>query len=174
MAQFGVIRRNESQRRERQVSAMRPASITTWSTPAFARCQLVARPAWPAPTIATSTLRSMREAVLLDQVALCRFNLDPAGLQVSDATIQLIRLTCNLEEEPTLVARHVGASDVRDDLELLAQLVDDRLLDHGRSEDQLASPPTHRRESILPASAGRRALNQDASLKRGWGPRGWH
>src|SRR3989442_4577566 len=53
--QFGVTRQKESQRRVLHVSATRPASRTTWSTLAWVRYQLVARPAWPAPTIATST-----------------------------------------------------------------------------------------------------------------------
>src|SRR5205807_3876075 len=53
--QFGVTRQNESHRRDLHVSATRPASSTTWSTLACFRNQLVASPACPAPTIATST-----------------------------------------------------------------------------------------------------------------------
>src|ERR1700674_3044401 len=56
---LGVTRQNESQRRERQVSATRPDSRTTWSNLACVRYQLVASPACPPPTIATLTLRSI-------------------------------------------------------------------------------------------------------------------
>src|ERR1700682_3086854 len=63
--QLGVTRQNESQRRERQVSATRPASSTTWSTPACLRCQLAARPACPAALMAKSTLRSIPAEILI-------------------------------------------------------------------------------------------------------------
>src|SRR5437667_12340121 len=62
--QLGVTRQNESQRRVRHVSATRPASSTTWSTLAWLRYQLVARPAWPAPTIATSTAEVISAGML--------------------------------------------------------------------------------------------------------------
>src|SRR4029077_1022341 len=144
MAQFGVIRRNESHLRERHVSATRPASITTWSTFACDRYQLVARPAWPAPMMATSTARSIG---LFDQVALGRLDLDASGFQILDAPVELLGIAGDLEQDPALVARDVGAPDVGHDVELLAQVVDDRLLHHVRSEDELEPPPSHGRES---------------------------
>src|SRR6476660_2818243 len=106
-AQFGVMRRKESHRRERHVSATRPASRMTWSIFALVKCQLVARPAWPAPTTATSTLRFMVPPGLLDQVTLGRFDLDPSRLQVLDPAIELLGLAGDLEQDPALVARHV-------------------------------------------------------------------
>src|SRR5215510_8981960 len=53
--QFGVSRRRESQRSDRQRSPIRPRSITTWSRPAWVSRRLVARPAWPAPMTTVST-----------------------------------------------------------------------------------------------------------------------
>src|SRR3981081_4111138 len=67
--QFGVTRQNESQRRVRQVSATRPASSTTWSLPDWLRGQLVARPACPPPTIATSTAAFISAASLVRRSA---------------------------------------------------------------------------------------------------------
>src|SRR6516162_6192860 len=51
--QFGVTRQNESQRSVRQACPARAFSSTTWPTPRFAKCQLIERPAWPAPTTMT-------------------------------------------------------------------------------------------------------------------------
>src|SRR3982074_2515881 len=119
--------------------------------PACLRCQLVASPAWPAPMIATSTLcfTAATLADLLDQVSLCRFDLDSARFEVSDTAVQLFGLTADLEQHPALVTGHVSAADVRDQLELLAELVDHRLLHHRRPEDQLEPPPPHTRSMSL-------------------------
>src|SRR5713101_8401411 len=157
---LGVTRQNESQRRERQVSATRPDSSTTWSTLARVRCQLVASPACPPPMIATSTLRSMTAAIvigswargLFDQVALGRLDFDPSRLEVGDPAVQLVRLAGDLEQDPALVAADVSAANVGHKRELLAELVDHRLLHHGRPEDQLQPPPPHKAES-KPATA---------------------
>ena len=53
--QVGVLKANESQRKVRQDSPMRPASSTTCVTPRCCRCQLATSPACPPPTITTST-----------------------------------------------------------------------------------------------------------------------
>src|SRR3954464_2958916 len=47
--QFGVRRRSESHRSVRHELATSPRSRTTWSIERAARCQLMARPEWPAP-----------------------------------------------------------------------------------------------------------------------------
>ena len=57
LIQFGVSRRSESQRCDRQRSAVRPRSSTTWSTPASVSSWLTARPAWPAPMTRRRTRR---------------------------------------------------------------------------------------------------------------------
>ena len=54
-----VSRCSERQRSECHRSAIRPRSSTTWSTPRNARLRLMARPAWPPPTMITSVLRMM-------------------------------------------------------------------------------------------------------------------
>src|SRR5207245_2541023 len=63
--QLGVTRQKESQRRVRHVSATRPASRITCSTPACFRNQLVASPAWPAPMIATPTDSVIQAGILV-------------------------------------------------------------------------------------------------------------
>ncbi|MNZ96814.1 hypothetical protein D3C78_1160250 [compost metagenome] len=47
--QAGPLATSESQRSERQRSAMRLRSSTMWSMPIAPRCSLIAMPAWPAP-----------------------------------------------------------------------------------------------------------------------------
>src|SRR5260370_728809 len=47
--------------------------------------------------------------------------------------------------DAALVAGDVGAPDVGDQRELLAELVDHRLFHHGRTEDQFQPPPPHTR-----------------------------
>src|ERR1700730_15297552 len=122
--------------------------------PACERCQLVASPACPAPMIATSTpcFTGATLADLLDEVSLCRLDLDSARLEVSNPAVQLFGLATDLEQHPALVTGHVRAPDVGDQLELLAELIDHRLLDHRRPEDQLEPPPPHSAESKLEPS----------------------
>src|SRR6266849_4161988 len=80
---------------------------------------------------------------LADEVALGRFDLDAARLEILDAPIQLVGFAGDLEEHPALVLGNVGAPDIGDELELLPELVDHRLLDHVRAKDQLETPPRH-------------------------------
>src|SRR6476620_785883 len=47
--QLGVSRRSESHRSVRHELATSPRSRPTWSIERAARCQLMARPEWPAP-----------------------------------------------------------------------------------------------------------------------------
>src|ERR1700680_2418703 len=82
---------------------------------------------------------------LLDQVAFGWLDLDSPRFEVGDAAVQLLRLSSDLEQHPALVTSHVGAADVGHQRELLAELVDHRLLHHGRAKDQLQPPPPHTR-----------------------------
>src|SRR3954451_11777228 len=63
LIQLGVSRRSDSHGRARQLSAGRPRSRTTCSTPDPVSRRLTARPAWPAPRTATGTvlIRGSRE-----------------------------------------------------------------------------------------------------------------
>src|SRR5712691_8861424 len=85
---------------------------------------------------------------LADEVAFGRLDRHPARLEVLDATVKLLRLARDLQQNPALVSRDVGSTDVGHDLELPAELVDDRLFYQGRTEDQLETPPRHEAKSI--------------------------
>src|ERR1700694_6058422 len=62
-----MSRRNESHRWLRHVSATRPRSRTTCSMPRSARCQLVARPAWPAPITTVLCFMSLSSGLGVQQ-----------------------------------------------------------------------------------------------------------
>ena len=51
----GLLATRESHRSDRQHSAIRCRSSNTWGTPRWLSCALVARPAWPPPTMRNST-----------------------------------------------------------------------------------------------------------------------
>ena len=52
--QAGPLATSESQRSERQRSAIRCRSTTRWGTPSRVRCSLMASPAWPPPITSVS------------------------------------------------------------------------------------------------------------------------
>src|SRR5207249_6537498 len=79
----------------------------------------------------------------LDQVAFRRVDAYAAGLQVGDAAAELVGLARDLQQHPALVAGDVGAPDVGDDVELLAELVDDRLGHQVTAEHELYAAPGH-------------------------------
>src|SRR4030088_630595 len=62
-----MSRRNESHRWLRHVSATRPRSRTTCSMPRSVRCQLVARPAWPAPMTTVLCFMSLSSGFGVEQ-----------------------------------------------------------------------------------------------------------
>src|SRR5713226_1962278 len=105
---------------------------------------------WPAPGTswwpgrpARPRLSRRRRDRSLDQVALGGFDLHTSGLEIRNALVEFVRLPGDLEQDPALVAGDVGSADVGDDLELLAELVDDRFLYHRRPEYELQPPPRH-------------------------------
>src|SRR6188472_4533828 len=65
--QFGVTRQKLSHR-SRQLWPIRPRSRMTWSIPALVSLQLVARPACPAPTIATGTCSTRSRGVVFPRI----------------------------------------------------------------------------------------------------------
>src|SRR5919201_281789 len=93
---------------------------------------------------------SLRLTCSLDQVAFGRLDSDAARLEVLDAAAELVGLSVQLQQDPAFIARHVGAPDVGDDVELLPQLIDDRLGDQLLAENQLDPATRHQ----PPATAG--------------------
>src|SRR5438477_269882 len=63
------------------------------------------------------------KALLFDKVPFGRLNLDASRFKVLNALVQLFGFAGDLEQHPALVAGHVGAPDVGDDLELATGLV---------------------------------------------------
>src|SRR3972149_11146310 len=88
-------------------------------------------------------------------VVLDRVHLHAGLLEPADAARERGLLPVELQRDPSVVGLHVGAPDVDDDVEVLDQTVDDRLLDEMRGERQPHPPAGHRRHHS-PASGDRR------------------
>src|ERR1700694_4897813 len=117
------------------------------------------------PLISAAILAGSYAAIrLLDQIAFGWLDLDSPRFEVGDAAVQLLRLSRDLEQHPTLVTSHVGAADVGHQRELLAELVDHRLLHHGRAKDQLQPPPPHTRSLSPVETPGHRGNDRDLVL----------
>src|SRR5690348_1103046 len=106
--------------------------------------------AMPLPPRASSTL---------EDVALHAVHGAAESLEVRDGPVELRLLAVHFEDQPARVPLHVGAADVRDDVELLDDLVDERSVDELLRERHEQSETAHR--SGIPirssASAGSRS-----------------
>src|SRR5580765_168462 len=106
IAQLGVTRQKLSQR-SRQVWPICPRSSTTCSTLAFVSTQLVARPACPAPTIATGTCSTRSGRVVSPRIRflgdLLHFHAflldDHVAVVVLDHALDQRILVADLEQE---------------------------------------------------------------------------
>src|SRR2546423_5114855 len=111
---------------------------------AAASCRSIGDPV--TRVVTRGTLLPRPALALLDEVAVCRLPPHAPRLQVSDAFVELVRLSGELQKDPAFIAGHVGPPDVADDLVVLAELVDDGLGHELASEDQLDATSGHRAE----------------------------
>src|SRR5205807_1639966 len=78
------------------------------------------------------------------QLALDGIDAHAALLAVGEAAVDVLELAVDLEHHPALIAGDVGAPDVGDHREAMAELVDDGLTDQVGAEAQLDAAPSHR------------------------------
>src|SRR5262249_25900799 len=98
-----------------------------------------------------TSARSRRDDVLLDGI-----DLQALLLQPRHAPLQVVRAPLDLEGDPAVGRRHVGPADVRHEVEVLAEQIDDRVLDLLGRERQVDPHLGHSTPSFYrpPAMAG--------------------
>src|SRR5712691_10119740 len=87
--------------------------------------------------------RAWRSPLRNDHVTLDRIDLDAPVLEPPDPALEHAFVALELEHHPPVVGLHVGAADVDDDVEVLYQAVEDRLLDQVGREGQAHAQAGH-------------------------------
>src|SRR2546427_303525 len=83
-----------------------------------------------------------------DDVALDGIDLHAPALEPRDGALERALVALELERHPSVVGLHLGAPDVGDEVEVLDQMVDDRLLDELRGKRQPDAYARHREHRL--------------------------
>src|SRR5262245_4332535 len=101
-----------------------------------------------------------------DDVAFDGIDLDTTLLEPRDTPLQRLLGRLHLQRHPAVVGLHVGPADVDEDVEVLDEPIEDRLLDEAGGKGQSDAHPSHaRNRGQLPPAMARTMESVSPSLR---------